>query len=251
MIVTAVKTKKVTAKDNDLFKLLDEFLPAVKKNNVVAITSKIVAICEGRIVPIGEVDKKQLVAQEADLYLPAQLSKYDFSFTITHNTLIPSSGIDESNGNGYYVLWPGDPQKSANTIREYLKNRFDLSKVGVVITDSTALPLHWGAHGIAISYSGFLPMNNYIGTPDIFGRELTVSQANIADSLASAAVLVMGEGKEQTPFAVIKDVPFVEFTDRNPSKKELEKFYTPMLKDDLFAPFLGAVKWQRGGRKKN
>lgn len=248
MIVTPIKTKKVVAGRGDIFSLLDEYLPKLKDKSVLAITSKVLAICQDRVVPVSSIDKKRLVIQEADHYLPAALSRYDFSFTILHNTLVPMAGIDESNGNGYYVLWPKNPQKSANDIRSYLKKRFGLKRVGVVITDSTALPLHWGTKGIGIRYSGFLPSNNYIGKPDLFGRPLKVSVSNVVDALACAAVLVMGEGSEQTPLATIEDLQFVQFVDRNPTKKELAGFYIEHTKKDMFAPFLGAVKWRRGGR---
>lgn len=250
MIINAVKTRKVVAGSGSIFELLDESLAGLKEKSVVAVTSKVVAICEGRVVPIGKVKKDELIKQEADYYLPRTLSKYDFSFAISHNTLIPMAGIDESNGNGNYVLWPKDPQKSANQIRAYLKKRFGLIKVGVVITDSTAIPLHWGTNGIGIRYSGFAPANNYIGTPDLFGREYKVSKSNIVDSLAAAAVLVMGEGTEQTPIAIVKDVPFVQFQDHNPTKKELDGFYIEHQKDDLFAPFLRNMGWRRGGHSR-
>jgi len=248
MIVTPIKTKKVI-KGDELFSLLDDYLPNLKEKTILAVTSKVVSICEGRIIPADSVDKHELVKKESDFYLSEDLSDYGFSFTVVHNTLIPAAGIDESNGDGHYVLWPKDPQHSANEIRAYLKKRFNLNHVGVVITDSTAIPLHWGTKGIAISYSGFLPTNDYISTKDLFGRVLMVTKSNIADSLAAAAVLTMGEGSESTPIATIEDLSLVKFQGRNPTKEELEGFYTDHMKDDLFAPFLQNMGWQKGQRK--
>jgi F420-0:gamma-glutamyl ligase len=248
MIVRPVRTDKILSGNGDIFEVLDMHLKEVKEETVVAITSKIVAICEGRTVPINEAEKEDLVIRESDYYLPAHISKYGFSFTITHNTLIPVAGIDESNGNGDYILWPADPQQSANAIRAYFVKRFGLKKIGVIITDSTARPLHYGTEGVAISYSGFSPLNDYVGQKDLFGREFKVSVANIADGLASSAVLVMGEGTEQTPIALITEVPFAEFQDRDPTDAELQKFYLEHMEDDLFAPFLRNMGWQKGGR---
>lgn len=248
MIVKPVKTEKVVAGSRSIFDLLDKNLAKLNERSVVAITSKVVAITEGRVVPIGQANKQKLVIAEADYYLPKQLSKFDFSFTITKNTLIPMAGIDESNGNGNYVLWPRDPASSANKIRQYLAKRFGLKNVGVIITDSTARPLHYGTEGVAISYSGFSALNNYVGKPDLFGRPFKVSVANVADSLASAATIVMGEGSEQSPIAVISDVAFVEFQDRDPKKEELDKFYISRHKDDLFAPFLDNMEWKPGDK---
>jgi F420-0:gamma-glutamyl ligase len=249
MIVNAVKTRRVEINSGNIFELLDDSIKQLSEGSIVAVTSKVVAICEGRTIPIEEVDKKELVINESDYYLPASLSKFDFSFTILHNTLIPLSGIDESNGDGHYILWPADPQKSANDIRTHLRKKHNLKQIGVIITDSTARPLHYGTEGVAISYSGLSPLNNYLGQKDLFGREFKVSIANILDGLASAAVLVMGEGTEQTPMAVISYVPFVKFQDHNPTIAELKKFYLEHMEDDLFAPFLQKMDWKKGKRK--
>lgn len=250
MIISPVKTRKVVAGSGNLENLLDEYLLELAEASVLAITSKVVAICEGRVVPLDEANKEELVRQESDYFIDPALSKYGFSFTITQGTLVPVAGIDESNGNGNYVLWPKNPQASANTLRAYLVKRFGLTKVGVVITDSTARPLHYGTEGVAIAFSGFNPLNDYVGKKDLFDRPFKVSQANIPDGLAASAVLVMGEGIEQTPLAVISDVPFVEFVDRDPTSEELKAFYLPHMEDDLFAPFLKNAPWQKGQRKK-
>ncbi len=247
MIVKAIKTNKILPGGPSVFKLLDQFLSELKEGSVVAITSKVVSICEGRIVPIGSIEKEKLIKSEAEYYLPADLGKYGISFSITKNTLIPMAGIDESNGNGDYILWPADSQKSANGIREYLVEHFGLKKVGVIITDSTAMPLRYGTFGIVLAHSGFVATNDYRGKTDLFGRPFKVSISSVAGGLAAAAVLVMGEGNEATPIAVMEDLPFVQFQARNPTKKELDDFYIPMISEDLFAPFLNSMPWQDKG----
>lgn len=247
MKITAVKTHKITTKDRDIFKILSRYLSKLEERQVVVITSKIISICQGRVVKIGTVDKDELIAEESQYYLPRNRNKYNVSLTITRNTLVPTAGIDESNGNGYYVLWPKNPQKTANRIRLRLKSRFNLDKVGVIITDSKTTPLRWGVTAIAIAYSGFVPLKNYIGKKDLFGRPFIFEQLSLIDSLASASTVVMGEGREQTPIAVISDVPFVKFQDRNPTKKELDSLR--INKDsDLYGPLLSSVAWKRGKR---
>jgi dihydrofolate synthase / folylpolyglutamate synthase len=250
MKVTGIKTRKIVSGDK-LTDILDESLKDLAESSIVAVTSKIVGICEGRIVPIDSIEINELVKRESDYFLDPALSKYGLSFSINHKTLVPLAGIDESNIEGdNHVLWPDNPQKSANEAREYLKKRFGLRQVGVILTDSTARPLHYGTEGVAIAYSGFAPSNNYIGQPDLFGRPFKVSIANIVDALASAAVVVMGEGTEQTPITIIEDVPFVNFQDRDPSQQELDGFYLSHMDDDLFAPFLKNAPWQKGDRGK-
>lgn len=70
--------------------------------------------------------------------------------------------------------------------------------------------------GVALGYAGFAPLKNYIGTPDLFGRKLQHTQANLVNALAVSAVLVMGEGAERRPLAVIENAE-VSFGERAPS----------------------------------
>jgi putative folate metabolism gamma-glutamate ligase len=250
MIIAPIKTGKILTSQHTIFELLDKYLPEAAEKSVVAITSKIISLCEGRVSPVPGKTKDELVKQESDYYLDTEPGKYKYSFTLTQNTLIPMAGIDESNGNGQHVLWPQNPQKNADEIREYLRKKFNLKDIGVVITDSTCMPMRWGVIGIALSYSGFRAINDYTDKEDLFGRKLQVSMAAVANGLAATAVLAMGEGAEQTPIAVISDVPFVKFQGHSPTKKELELFYMKDKDEDLFAPFLNAVKWLPGKKGK-
>jgi len=247
MKVTPLKTKKITPKDTDIFEILDRYLPRLKDKSVVAVTSKIVGIVEGNVVKISEGDKDKIIIKEAEYYLPRSSSKYNVLLTIKGNAISFSSGVDESNSKGYYVLWPKDSQKSANEIREHLVKKYKKKNLGVIITDTTSVPLRWGQRGVfVLAHSGFSALNSYIGKPDIFGRLLKMTSASISDALGTAAVLVMGEGAEQTPLAIIEDIPFVKFKQGNPTKTELNKLKMP-LQDDLYAPLLKAVKWRKGG----
>lgn len=249
MNIQAIHTDQVTDTTGDIFKFLDTHIHVLEEKSVLAVTSKIVSICEGRIVKIGTVDKDTLIKNESERYLPRSESKYDVTLTINHNLLVPTAGIDESNGNGYYILWPKNPQASANKIREYVVKRFGLTNIGIIITDSRSSPLRWGTTGIALSHSGFLALNNYINEPDIFGRKLTMTKANIADGLAMGAVTVMGEGNEQTPLALITDVPFVQFQEINPTNEEIKGLHIDIV-DDVYAPLITKADWKKGGRKK-
>jgi putative folate metabolism gamma-glutamate ligase len=248
MKVSAVRTHKITAQDRSLLALLDAYLPALEEQSVVAITSKIVAVTQARLAKVGEVDKHALIEAEADYFLPAGHSHYDVTLTITGNILIPSAGIDESNGNGSYVLWPLEPQRVTNELRAYLRQRFSLRRVGVILTDSTTTPLRWGVTGTAIAHSGFLALNDLVGHPDIFGRTLHMTRVNVAQGLAAAAVLVMGEADEQTPLAILSDLPFVQFQDNDPTEAELQSLHIA-LQDDLYAPLLQSVAWQQRRQK--
>jgi dihydrofolate synthase / folylpolyglutamate synthase len=250
MKVTAVRTHKITAQDRNLRALLDAYLPALEEKSVVAITSKIVAVTQGRLAKVGEVDRHALIESEADYFLPPGQSRYDATLTIRSSILVPSAGIDESNGNGYYVLWPLEPQQVVNELRAYLRQRFSLHQLGVIVTDSTTTPLRWGVTGTTIAHSGFLAVNDLVGHPDIFGRALHMTRVNVAQGLATAAVLVMGEADEQTPLAVLSDLPFVQFQENDPTEAELQSLRIA-LQDDLYAPLLQSVAWQQKRRVKD
>jgi dihydrofolate synthase / folylpolyglutamate synthase len=245
MYIQAFKTHKISSADKDIYAILDSYLPALKERCVVTVTSKIVSICEGRIVPVQQGNKEKLIQQEADLYLPSQESKYHITLTVKGRSLIPSAGIDESNGNGHYVLWPSNPQQSANSIRAHLRKKHKLAELGVILTDSTTSPLRCGVTGVAIAHSGFEALKSRIGHPDIYGHPLRVTKVDMADALATSAVLLMGEADEQTPLAVLTDLPFVSFQDANPSTDELDALHIN-IEDDLYGQLLTAVNWKKG-----
>jgi len=247
MIVKAYKTHKIRAGDN-LFKVLDKYLPKLSDNEIVTVTSKIVSICEGRIIKEGTIDKDELISKESQYFLPRDKNPYNVSLTITRNILAASAGIDESNGNGYYILWPKDPQTSANSIREHLCKRFNKKYIGVILTDSKTTPMRWGVTGIALAHSGFKGVKSLIGKQDIFGRKLEYTTVSVMDNLASAAILEMGEANEQKPLAVIGDIPMVEFVVHNPTQKELNEWKIS-IEEDLYGEFLKKAAWRRGQGK--
>ncbi len=257
MKVTAIKTKPIVAGDK-LSSILDNAIKELAEKSVVVIASNVVSLCEGNVVKIGSAkqnssakqnlkDKEALVKEQAEWYLPPH-NMYHIILAVKDNILIPSAGIDESNTNGYYTLWPKNPQETADSIREHLIKRFSLSHIGVIIADSKTTPLRWGVTGVALAHSGFAALNDYTGRSDIFGRLFVYEKANIADGLASSAVVVMGEGNEQTPLAVIEDAAFVQFQDRNPTKEELKMLKISM-EDDVYGEILRSVKWRRGGKR--
>ena len=244
MIVVPVKTHKISTSDK-LFGILDKYITELSENSVVAVTSKIVSITQGRVVKMEDADKDELIKQESQYYLPREENPYHVSLTITNNTLIASAGIDESNADGNYVLWPENPQNSANKIREHLQQKFKLKNVGVIITDSKTTPLRWGVTAIAIAYSGFEPLIDYIGKEDLFGRKFVFEKMSVIDNFASAAAVVMGEGAEQTPIAIFTDIPFVRFVEANPTGEELKI----SLEEDLYGTILKNAPWKKGGRE--
>jgi coenzyme F420-0:L-glutamate ligase len=127
--------------------------------------------------------------------------------TLNDSVFTVNAGIDNKNApKGYAILWPKNPQRQAERIRKALMRRTS-KPVGVVIVDSTVAPLRWGTRGLAIGVAGFEPLKDYRRTRDLFRKEITITLHSVADDLASAAHLVMGESVERTPVAIIRDAP--------------------------------------------
>lgn len=245
MTIKAIKTHKITVQDTNILEIIDTYVPTLSEGSILVVTSKIVAICEGSVTPLDSVSKEELVISQADKYLAKETNTFGLIVTIKDNILAVNAGIDESNIEGHYVLWPQNAQKSANTIRHHLKEKFGLKNVGVIITDSKTTPLRWGVNGISIAYSGFSAINDLIGKPDIFGRIMKMTNVNVVDGIAVSAALVMGEGSEQTPMAIVTDVPFVEFKDHDPTEKELKQLEIDPA-TDVYGTILTSAPWQKG-----
>jgi len=232
MIVKAIKTS-VFKEGDSLVDFIVRHIPELKEKSVLVVTSKIVALAENRTAEIKY--KKELIKKESQF---AMKSKYVW-LTIKDGVVMASAGIDESNANGKFILLPKNSYKSADLLRKFLQKKYKIKKLGVLITDSRTLPLRAGVVGLAVGYAGFRGIKSYINKKDIFGRKFKFSRTNIADSLASSAVLLMGEGNEQMPLAVINDAP-VEFCNKIMRKELYIDF-----KDDMYRPLFSKIPKRR------
>lgn len=239
MQITPITTRPLTPPKDDLFDVLDTYLKEIRDGDIICIASKVISIHKGRCIHKDDVtNKDDLIISEADFYLPRSETPGGHALhTITQGNLAVSAGIDASNGNDYFILWPKNPTKSAQEIHTYLCQKFDIEDLGIVITDSRSLPLRYGVIGCAIGVYGFNPLKNYAGTKDIFGKTLAYEQSNHADGLAAAAVLAMGEGQECKPICTIKNAPDISFTTQatieNLKIKKVDDIYHPLLKNFL------------------
>jgi len=232
MIVKVIKTGIFT-EGQDLTVFLFKQLPKLRDGDVVAVTSKIVALAEGRTVEIlNDKTKEQCVKSESQY---AMKTKYGW-LTIRDNMVMAGAGIDESNANGKLILLPKDSFKTAERIRKVLMREYGLKKLGVLITDSRMLPLRAGIVGVALGYAGFKGLQMHKGRSDIFGRVIKSSRTDIADSLAAIVNLNQGEGAESCPLAVIKSAPLLFINKTN--RKEL----LIDVRDDRYQPLFQNIK---------
>jgi len=236
MIIRPIRTR-IFQEGDDLFAFITDYIKKLPEKSVVVVTSKIVALSEKRTAIAKNIgDKEKLIRAESDLAMP---TKYVW-LTVKDGMVMASAGIDESNADGKLILLPKDSFKAARDLRNALRKKYGVRNLGVLITDSRTMPLRAGVTGVAVGYAGFRGIKDYRGTPDIFGRKFKFSRTNIADGLAAAAVLVMGEGNEQQPLAIIEKAR-MEFCDR---VKRAELYID--IQEDMYRPLFSKLPKPKG-----
>ncbi len=231
MLVQPIKTR-VFKENENLFDFIRANVKKIPERSVLVVTSKIVALSGGRTRVVKSHREKEKIIKEESQW--AMKTKYVW-LTIKDGVVMASAGVDESNAKGKLILLPKNSYVSAKKILAFCKKHYRVKKLGVLITDSRLFPLRAGIVGLAVGYAGFKGIKDYRGKPDIFGRKLKVSQVDIADSLATTAVLTMGESNERQPLALIQNAP-IEFTDK---VKPRELIIDP--KDDIYQPLFAKV----------
>ena len=253
MKVTPIQTKALLPPQDNLLAVIDGIDLQLTEGSVLAIAAKVVAIHQGRTVliptdPIEHREQKDaLIKKEAAWYTERDLSvPFPRIFTIYEGTLCSSAGIDESNGNGHWVLLPEKSGKFAAELRTELCRKYGIHDLGIVVFDSRSFPMRNGTIGMTLGYAGFHAQLDYRGKNDIFGKAIMSERMNIADCLASTALLAMGEGNESTPLAVIQDIPHIGFAENEESEDFTLALKTTM-EQDVFTQFYRDHDWKRGG----
>jgi F420-0:gamma-glutamyl ligase len=206
---------------------------SLKNGDILVITSKICALAERRTCTLS--DKEKHIFQEAEktIHTPWAI------LTLMADGWCINAGIDESNAQQSLILLPKNPFKTAETLYRKCKKKYSLTHFGIILTDTRSTPLRVGTLGRAIGYAGFKPLKSYIGKKDLFNRKSRITQSNIVDALAGAAVCTMGEGSEQTPLGIISDAP-VLFSKKTLSKKDKNLFLPP--EKDIFSAIFTCKK---------
>lgn len=236
---------KLTAVTTDLFlpqadlpAFILRHIPHAQEGTVLAVASKLLAYWKGKRMPYcGQDQFETFIQQESEWALKTPLAW----MTIKDGMVMTNAGIDASNADGNLLFLPPDLYTLAAQLRIQLQQAWQVKRVGVVITDSHILPLRAGVIATAVAYAGFKGVRDMRGKKDLFGRALEVTQINVADSLATAAALCMGEGAERQPLCVIEEAP-VEFVDEVPAK---EIKYS--VENDLYTPLFRAAGYRKKG----
>ncbi len=191
----------------------------LRDGDVVVVSEKVVAKAEGRLVRLaevvpGELAKELAAAGDKDARVVELVLRESKRIVAARGGVLvvetkqgfvcANAGVDLSNvEEGYAKLLPEEPDESAERIRRRLEAESG-RRVGVVVADSWGRPFRLGSVGVAIGCSGIAPLADLRGRRDLFGRELRSTVVAVADCIASAANLVMGEAAEGTPAALVR-----------------------------------------------
>lgn len=217
----------------------------IEDGDVVIVSQKVVSKAEDRVVQLDTVEpsKKaleiaaktgrnprlvELVLRESKRFLKA--SEEIMIVEDKREIVNINAGIDKSNVQGAdsYALLPVDPDESARGLRSRLR-KLTGRNVSVIISDTYSRAFRRGQVNFAIGLAGMSPFFDYRGTEDLFGYVMQVKFAAVADELASAAELVMGQGKEAMPVAVVKGLNRL-----TPCEDSSSKDLVISQKEDLF-----------------
>jgi len=203
----------------------------IANGDILVMGHKIVSKSEGRIVTLSGVEPSpralniarrcrkdprlvQLILSESRRII--KTSPGILLVETKHGIVCLNAGIDKSNVEGHdaYCLLPKNPKLSAARIAKRILEQTG-KRVRVVITDTYSRPFRVGQSEFAIGASGLDPFVDYRGTEDLFGNVLRFKRVSIADELACAGELVMGQGAEGLPVAIIRGANRIRARHRN------------------------------------
>jgi len=189
------------------------------EGDILVIAETAVATAEGNVITLASVTPSARAQELAAQYrmdpriVEIVLAESDsvvggipgFLLCMKAGTLLPNAGVDASNAPpGCVTPLPASPDASASAIKASIERECSNARVGVIIADSRTHAMRLGCSGVAIGCAGIPSVIDDRGRNDLFGRKLEVTKRAVADNIASAAELVMGEADECTPAAIIR-----------------------------------------------
>ncbi len=224
---TALPGLPLVAPGDDLVAIIGEGVRQagieVAAGDVFVIAQKIVSKAENRYVDLASVTPSARALELAKTvgkdprHIEVVLSESTEVVRCRQNVIIvahrlgfvmANAGIDESNiahakGEARVLLLPENPDASSEQLRLGLRERFG-GDVGIIINDSFGRPWRNGVVGVAIGSAGIPSLRSIIGEPDLFDRAMRITEIAVADELAAAASLVMGQGAEGQPVVHVR-----------------------------------------------
>jgi coenzyme F420-0:L-glutamate ligase/coenzyme F420-1:gamma-L-glutamate ligase len=201
----------------------------LEDNDILVFAQKIVSKAEGRAVNLATVTPSpralelaqqtekdarvvELMLQESNEVLRTRVG----AIIVEHKLgfVCANAGIDHSNvaGTGatteeWVLLLPAEPDHSAERIRDAVQYQTG-KRIAILIIDSHGRAWRNGTVGVAIGFAGLPGLLDLRGRPDLFGYTLQVTKVGVADELAAASSLVMGQAAEGTPVVHVRGFPY-------------------------------------------
>jgi coenzyme F420-0:L-glutamate ligase/coenzyme F420-1:gamma-L-glutamate ligase len=218
---------------DDLARILGDALEAAallpRPADVLVVTHKVVSKAEGRYVSLADITPSPRARELADatgkdaalveviLSESGAVLRFRPGLIITEHRLgmvLANAGVDQSNvpedgDRRRVLLLPKDPDASSAALRAALAERFGAA-LAVVVSDSVGRAWRHGVVGLAIGAAGLPSLLDLRGRRDLEGRALQVTQVGLADEIASAAQLLMGEADEGRPAVLVRGLTWQE-----------------------------------------
>ncbi len=228
LVLTALPNIPLIERGDNLVQIiwrgLSESGISLQTNDVLVLASKIVSKAEGRVARLAELAPSERARElakvtgkdprEIELMLreSTEVVRARPGLIITRHHLgfvSANAGIDHSNvrdgQNDAVILLPQDPDASAQKIRAALEKESG-AQVAAIIADSHGRPHRMGTVGIALGVAGLPALENWRGREDLFGYRLQYTEIGLADMIASAATLLLGQAREGTPIVHARGV---------------------------------------------
>lgn len=200
----------------------------INNGDILVVAQKVVSKANGRVTQLKTVKPSDRAKEVAKVTLKdprfvewvlkeaKKIVKASQEILIVENQrglICINSGIDKSNvpGEDSYALLPEDSDESARKIRAEIM-RLTGQRVAVIICDTYSRPFRKGQVEFAIGLAGVNPFKDYRGQRDLYDYVLKVKNVALADEIASAAELIMGQGDEGIPVAIVKNVKRAELS---------------------------------------
>jgi coenzyme F420-0:L-glutamate ligase/coenzyme F420-1:gamma-L-glutamate ligase len=209
LILNAILEESIEVENGDVIVIAETIISKAEGNKIIleSIEPSLKAL------EIAETTGKEPQLVEAIIEKSNEIIKVGPDFIISetkHGFVCANAGIDESNvEKGIATPIPEDPDKSAEIIRKKIEKAVQ-KEIVVIISDTQGRAFREGAIGTAVGISGMDPLWDRKGEKDLYDRELQTTSIAVADELASAASILMGQADEGIPIVIIRGVSYVQ-----------------------------------------
>jgi coenzyme F420-0:L-glutamate ligase / coenzyme F420-1:gamma-L-glutamate ligase len=197
-----VVAQKVVSKSEGRYRRLDAVLPSARGLEIARESHK-----DPRLVEFILAESTEIIRCKRDVVI----TEHRLGFVMA-NAGVDQSNVDHERGERVLLL-PADPDGSCRALKRRLDAHFGVG-FGVIINDSFGRAWRNGVVGVALGTAGLPSLVDMVGEADLFGRKLRVTEVALADEIAAAASLVMGQAAERQPAVLVHGLDWGERKER-------------------------------------